>query len=97
IELGTINYTASIVKLDENNYKIITRERSLLGNMILLHKDKGMWYFSVLGLAFALAMIILYISGLLITLIAIRKDRGKQIAVLGAGFAITLIIAYLSV
>ncbi|EAI5560933.1 hypothetical protein B1916_06135 [Campylobacter lari] len=97
IELGAINYTVSIIKIDENNYEIITKERSLLGNMILLHKDKGMWYFSVLGLAFALAMIILYISGLLITIIAIRKDRGKQIAVLGVGFVITLIIAYLSV
>ncbi|AJC86723.1 membrane protein [Campylobacter sp. RM16704] len=97
IELGTISYTASIIKIDENNYEIITKERSLLGNMILLHKDKGMWYFSVLGLAFALAMIVLYISGLLITLIAIRKDRGKQIVVLGIGFVITLFIAYLSV
>ncbi|WP_139452397.1 hypothetical protein [Campylobacter armoricus] len=97
IEIGTISYTASIIKLDENHYKITTKSRSLLGNMILLHKDKGMWYFSVLGLAFALAMIILYISGLLITLIAIRKDRGKQIAILGIGFAITLIIAYLSI
>ncbi|CAM4152619.1 hypothetical protein [Campylobacter armoricus] len=97
IEIGTISYTAGIIKLDENHYKITTKSRSLLGNMILLHKDKGMWYFSVLGLAFALAMIILYISGLLITLIAIRKDRGKQIAILGIGFAITLIIAYLSI
>ncbi|OCX42485.1 hypothetical protein A7X81_05250 [Campylobacter ornithocola] len=97
IELGTINYTSSIIKIDKNNYEIITKDRSLLGNMILLHKDKGMWYFSVLGLAFALAMVILYVSGLLITIIAIRKDRGKQIAVLSAGFIITLIIAYLSV
>ncbi|AJC91275.1 membrane protein [Campylobacter subantarcticus] len=97
IELGIINYTASILKISENNYKITTKTRSLLGNMVLLHKDKGMWYFSVLGLAFALAMIILYISGLLITIITIHKDRGKQIAVLSAGFIITLIIAYLSV
>ncbi len=97
IELGSINYTATIIKLDENNYEIITKTRSLLGSMILLHKDKGMWYFSVLGLAFALAMIILYFSGILITLIAIKKDRKKQVATLILGFIVTFIVAYFSV
>ncbi|WP_164757221.1 PepSY domain-containing protein [Campylobacter insulaenigrae] len=97
IELGGINYTTSIIKIDENTYEIITKTRSLLGNMISLHKNKGMWYFSILGLAFASAMIMLYISGILITLVAIRKDRKKQIVVLTLGFIITLIVAYFSV
>ncbi|WP_279176835.1 hypothetical protein [Campylobacter insulaenigrae] len=65
--------------------------------MISLHKNKGMWYFSILGLAFASAMIMLYISGILITLVAIRKDRKKQIVALTLGFIITLIVAYFSV
>ncbi|MCR6594689.1 hypothetical protein CINS5438_05935 [Campylobacter insulaenigrae] len=47
--------------------------------MISLHKNKGMWYFSILGLAFASAMIMLYISGILITLVAIRKDRKNKL------------------
>ncbi|MBF7045987.1 hypothetical protein IY974_05360 [Campylobacter volucris] len=97
IEIGKLHYSVSIEKINENEYKISTKTRSLLGDMILLHKDKGMWYFSILGLAFALAMIILYFSGLLITLVAIRKDRGKQITVLILGFIVTLTIAYFSV
>lgn len=96
IQIGGVHYSASIVNLGDNNYEVMIKERSLLGDLIMLHKDKGMWYFSVLGLALAAALIILYISGILITLVAIRKDRNKQILTLVIGFLVTFVVAYAS-
>ncbi len=96
ITIGGAHYSANIALVAQNEYAITLKTRSLLGDMIMLHKDKGAWYFSVLSIGFGIALFLLYISGLIITLFASKKDRQKQLATLGAGVVITIFLAYLS-
>ncbi len=96
VTIGGAHYSANIAPIAQNEYAITLKTRSLLGDMIMLHKDKGAWYFSVLSIAFGIALFLLYISGLIITLFASKKDRQKQLATLGAGIIITILLAYLS-
>ncbi|HEG0613961.1 TPA: hypothetical protein SB591_000349 [Campylobacter coli] len=96
VTIGGAHYSANIALVAQNEYAITLKTRSLLGDMIMLHKDKGAWYFSVLSIGFGIALFLLYISGLIITLFASKKDRQKQLATLGAGVVITIFLAYLS-
>ncbi|HEB9311946.1 TPA: hypothetical protein RZK28_001399 [Campylobacter coli] len=96
ITIGGAHYSANIALVTQNEYAITLKTRSLLGDMIMLHKDKGAWYFSVLSIGFGIALFLLYISGLIITLFASKKDRQKQLATLGVGVVITIFLAYLS-
>lgn len=96
ITIGGAHYSANIAPIAQNEYTITLKTRSFLGDMIMLHKDKGAWYFSVLSIGFGIALFLLYISGLIITLFASKKDRQKQLATLGAGVVITIFLAYLS-
>ena len=96
ITIGGAHYSANITPVAQNEYVITLKTRSLLGDMIMLHKDKGAWYFSVLSIGFGISLFLLYISGLIITLFASKKDRQKQLATLGAGVVITILLAYLS-
>ncbi|TQR33155.1 hypothetical protein DMB92_04195 [Campylobacter sp. MIT 99-7217] len=93
---GGTHYSVNITQADENTVLIKAQTRSLIGDMIMLHKDKGAWYFSILSVGFGVALLMLYLSGLIITLFAIKKDRNKQIYTLLAGCIITLILAYAS-
>lgn len=72
-------------------------ERSLIGDMIMLHKAKAKWYFDILAIGFGLTLILLYISGLMITLFNIKKNRGIQIFTILAGIIISVIVGALSV
>ncbi|TKX30556.1 hypothetical protein [Campylobacter estrildidarum] len=96
ISIGGIHYSASIAQTSKDEYTITLKTRSLLGDMIMLHKNKGLWYFSVLSVGFGIVLFLLYISGLTITLFANKKDRKKQFLVLFLGFFITIILACLS-
>ncbi|SQE24824.1 integral membrane protein [Campylobacter jejuni subsp. doylei] len=99
ITIGGIHYSANITQKSTNEYNITLKTRSLLGDMIMLHFiriDKAAWYFSVLSVGFGITLFMLYISGLMITLFANKKDRSKQFAVLGVGVVVTLLLAYLS-
>lgn len=93
--LGSAAYSVELHQ-NEGKFVLITKERSFLGNMIMLHKNKVAWYFSVLGIAFGLTLLTLYLSGIMITLVAIKKDRRNQILTILAGFIVTSIVAYLS-
>ncbi|MBM0637750.1 hypothetical protein LNU06_07290 [Campylobacter sp. VicNov18] len=96
VSIGGIHYSANIVQRSANEYIITLQTRSLLGDIIMLHKDKGAWYFSVLSVGFGIALFMLYISGLAITLVASKKDRNKQFFVLGLGIVVSLFLAYMS-
>ncbi|MBZ7940993.1 hypothetical protein [Campylobacter molothri] len=96
ITIGTVHYSANIAPINENEYLITLNTRSLLGDMIILHKDKGLWYFSILSVGFGVTLFLLYISGLIITFFANKKDRKRQLFVLSLGFLITFILAYMS-
>lgn len=97
ILIGGAHYSATIKQLDSNIAQITLQTRSILGDMIMLHKDKGKWYFAVLSVGFGITLILLYISGIIITLVNIKKDRGKQIATIIAGIVISIILGYISV
>ncbi|MFQ6342673.1 hypothetical protein [Campylobacter sp. VTCC 70190] len=94
--MGGVHYSIDMIAKDNNSYEITLKTRSLLGDMIMLHKDKGAWYFSVLSVGFGVVLFLLYLSGLMITLFANKKDRNKQYLVLASGFIITLLLAYFS-
>ncbi|MBZ7948352.1 hypothetical protein H2256_05205 [Campylobacter sp. RM9929] len=96
ITIGTVHYSANIAPINENEYLITLNTRSLLGDMIMLHKDKGLWYFSILSIGFGVTLFLLYISGLIITFFTNKKDRKRQLFVLSLGFLITFILAYMS-
>lgn len=93
--LGSAAYSVELHQ-NEGKFVLITKERSFLGNMIMLHKNKVAWYFSVLGIAFGLTLLVLYLSGIMITLVAIKKDRRNQILTILVGFIVTSVVAYLS-
>lgn len=97
VSMGGIHYSINAKQQDPQTLLISTTTRSLLGDMILLHKDKGGWYFSVLGVGFGIALAFLYLSGLMITLFASKKDRNPQLAVLAIGIITCLVLGYLSV
>ena len=97
LSLGGIHYSINAKQQDPQTLIIKTTTRSLLGDMILLHKDKGGWYFSVLGVGFGIALAFLYLSGLMITLFASKKDRNPQLIVLALGVLTCLVLGYLSV
>lgn len=94
--LGGVHYSVSLKKINDEELSITTSTRSFLGDMIMLHKDKAKWYFSILSIGFGLTLLMLYFSGLMITLIAIKKDRKPQILTVVLGFLVTMILAYMS-
>lgn len=93
--MGGAHYSVN-AKQNAEELVLATTTRSLLGDIIMLHKDKGEWYFSVLAVGFGAALILLYLSGLMITLFASKKDRQAQLAVLALGIFACILLAYLS-
>ena len=93
--MGGVHYSVN-AKQNAEELVLTTTTRSLLGDIIMLHKDKGEWYFSVLAVGFGAALILLYLSGLMITLFASKKDRQAQLAVLALGIFACILLAYLS-
>lgn len=63
--------------------------------LVFLHKAKCGTPFRVLGIAFAIAMPLIYLSGLVISWRAVSRRR-TSIATLAAGAMVTLILAWLS-
>ncbi|CAM3585012.1 PepSY domain-containing protein [Helicobacter ganmani] len=97
LEIGGVHYSASIKQNADSTWSVTTMERSLIGDMIMLHKAKAKWYFDILAIGFGLTLILLYISGLMITLFNIKKNRGIQIFTILAGIIISVIVGALSV
>lgn len=101
LSMGSTHYSASIKKGEISNneitYNITTKERSFIGDLIMLHKSKGAWYFNILAIGFGITLILLYMSGLMITLFANKKKRGIQYATILAGFIATIILGCMSV
>ncbi len=96
VTIGSTHYSVSIAKSTEDSYEITAKTRSLLGDLIMLHKNKGAWYFSVLSVGFGVVLFLLYISGLIITLFANKRDRKNQILTLILGLLVTFVLAYAS-
>ncbi|WP_104721733.1 hypothetical protein [Helicobacter mesocricetorum] len=97
LRIGSVHYFAGIKKLGEDTYDIMTFKRSFVGDIIMLHKSKGQWYFNILAVGFGVAIAILYLSGLIITLFNSKKNRFIQYLVLIVGCAVSLVLGSLSV
>ncbi|WP_299550108.1 PepSY-associated TM helix domain-containing protein [uncultured Helicobacter sp.] len=97
LSIGGTHYSASIVKNSDSTYTITTLKRSFIGDMIMLHKAKAKWYFNVLAIGFGITLILLYLSGLMITLFNSKKNRKIQYATILAGCVVSFIIGSLSV
>ncbi|MDE6886128.1 MAG: PepSY domain-containing protein [Helicobacteraceae bacterium] len=108
IQIGGIYYSASIKNIPQNAnsikdsqnitnvYEITTIQRSIYGSLVLLHKSKGKFYFDIIATAFGIALIVLYLSGLIITSFCIKR-RGKAVFTFTIGLLTLAILAYLSV
>ena len=96
VTMGGVHYSVN-AKPQGGDLLITATTRSLLGDIILLHKDKGGWYFSILAVGFGVTLVLLYLSGLMITLFASKKDRTPQLIVLALGVLACLILGYASV
>ena len=97
VEIGGVHYSVSLAQASDSTYSLTTLKRSILGDMIMLHKAKAMWYFNILAVGFGITLVLLYVSGLMITLFNIKKNRKSQYVTLALGFIVTLILGILSV
>lgn len=97
LRIGGTHYSASITKNTDSTYTITTLKRSLIGDMIMLHKAKAKWYFDVLAIGFGITLILLYLSGLMITLFNSKKNRKIQYATILAGCIVSIALGALSV
>lgn len=109
VSIGSIHYNIALydnqklskvkeAKLPLNNADssiVLVKTRSIIGDMILLHKDKGEWFFKIIGLGFALALIALYVTGLYI--MGFKKKQKTVFIAVGLGFIVVVLLGYLSV
>ena len=97
LSIGGTHYSASIAQSGENQWTINTTKRSLIGDMIMLHKAKAKWYFNVLAIGLGITMVLLYLSGLMITLFNSKKNRNIQYGTILAGCLVSIVLGVLSV
>ncbi len=99
-QIGSASYSM-ILKEKDGITEISTTKRSLLGNMIMLHKAKGGILFKIMLVMYGIVLIGFYISGLIITVYK-KNVNGKLVPktenyiVIAAGFIVTIIFAILS-
>lgn len=98
--IGSAGYS---ITLKEKNgiTEINTTKRSLIGNMIMLHKAKAGILFKIMMVLYGIVLIVFYISGLIIAVFK-KNVNGKLVpktesyVVIAAGFIITILFAYFS-
>lgn len=98
--VGSAGYTITIKEADGKT-ELLTKDRSLLGNMIMLHKAKGGILFKIMMILFGIVLIGFYITGLGFAMFK-KNVKGKMVpkteayVAIAAGFVITIIFAVLS-
>ena len=98
--VGSAGYLITL-KDKENATEIVTLKRSLLGNMIMLHKAKAGLLFKIMMVLYGIVLAGFYISG--ITIATFKKNvNGKLVPktenyiVIAAGLIVTIIFAIIS-
>ncbi len=91
--MGSASY-AVLIKTIDNGLSLQTLERSIIGQMILLHKAKVGQIFVVFSVIFSIFLLLSYFSGIVILA---KKYQKTSIAFFIFGFVITLIAAVASV
>lgn len=91
---GSPSYSV-VAKQKGQGVSVEVVERSIIGLIMLLHKGKSKWYFDILAYGFALALIVLYVSGLIIA--NLNKIKAKAWGTVGFGFLSVIVLGYMSV
>lgn len=86
--IGTPHYGLEI-KSGENQTIITTTKRSVLGDMIMIHKAKVRWFANVLSILLGISMLLFYISGIVIA--SFKKNVNGE-KVLKKEYIITLVL-----
>ncbi|MGI0406449.1 hypothetical protein ACRE1S_03585 [Helicobacter himalayensis] len=94
--MGDIKYNVSITKDKDGTNILRTTDRGLYGILLLMHKAKGKFYFDIIAVAFAISMIIFYLSGLIMTSFC-KKHQKSALWTFVAGLGITALAIYLSI
>ncbi|PAF53633.1 hypothetical protein BKH42_04755 [Helicobacter sp. 13S00482-2] len=92
--IGSAKYSITINSQGDNT-TIESIKRSFIGNMIMLHKAKGKWYFDILSIAFGVSLVLFYISGVIMTAFC-KKNRREVIISFVLGFFIAVLLGYIS-
>lgn len=98
--VGSAGYLITLKEKDGIT-EIVTLDRSILGDMIMLHKAKGGLLFKIMMVLYGIVLITFYISGLIIAVFK-KNVNGKLVpktesyVVIATGFIITIILAVLS-
>lgn len=94
VMFGTPNYSV-VARQKDKGVSVEVTQRSVIGLVMLLHKGKAKWYFDILAYGFALALAMLYISGLIIA--NLNKIKTKAYLSVIAGFLAVIVLGCLSV
>ncbi|ANV97886.1 hypothetical protein BBW65_03315 [Helicobacter enhydrae] len=94
IVIGTLDYSVTLQPKGPNSVLTVTN-RNIMGDLIMLHKGKGDWSFNLLNYAFAIALFVFYISGLIISFNS--KEKGKMLTSILAGTLLCVSVAYLNI
>lgn len=92
--IGSAKYSV-IINSQNDKTTIESTKRSFLGNMIMLHKAKAKWYFDILSIAFGVALVLFYLSGIIMTAFC-KHNRKEIIITFFLGLIITAVLAYIS-
>lgn len=76
--------------------ELSTQRRNLLGVLMGLHENEGKFYFASAAFIFAIALLVLYFSDIIITLVAMKKERKMQILTIIFGVIFFGILGVLS-
>lgn len=98
--IGSAGYIITL-KEKEDTTEITTLKRSIIGNMIMLHKAKGGLLFKIIMVLYGIVLIGFYFSGLIIAVFK-KNVNGKLVpktesyVVIAIGFIVTILFAILS-
>lgn len=98
--VGSAGYLVTLKEKDGAT-EIVTLDRSILGDMIMLHKAKGGILFKIMMVLYGIVLVTFYVSGLIIAVFK-KNGNGKLVpktesyVVIAAGFIVTIILAVLS-
>ena len=98
--VGSAGYLVTLKEKDGAT-EIVTLDRSILGDMIMLHKAKGGILFKIMMVLYGIVLVTFYVSGLIIAVFK-KNVNGKLVpktesyVVIAAGFIVTIILAVLS-
>lgn len=98
--VGSAGYTITI-KESNGKTELLTKDRSLLGNMIMLHKAKGGILFKIMMIFFGIVLAGFYITGLGFAMFK-KNVNGTMVpkteayVTIAAGFIVTIVFAILS-